>query len=326
MMQKLHIKIGHKLTFIPKLQLLIVGYLTDNSRLDILRRKQLADRLEFFRHNRDDHSFLRFADPHLSISKSRIFKRYLFQVNLAPEFLRHLANLTAKPTCTAIADSLIKTRIPCLQKCIQCLLFHDRITDLHRMRKNIFMLMRHLSARERRAVNAVPSRLSADNHQQIPRLRMRKTLITRYQPDIAAEHKRIGHIPLVEIDRPVNSRDTHPVSIITHPADNTFHNALRMQNALRNILKLRIGRRKTEHIGIRDGFGTEPRSHRVTDNPADTGRRTAVRVQRRRMIMRFDLKANRGIVGIFDDPRIVDKNRNAPVLVKILRSLKNRFF
>ena len=27
-----------------------------------------------------------------------------------------------------------------------------------------------------------------------------------------------------------------------------------------------------------------------------------------------------------DDPRIVDKNRNTPVLVKILRSLKNRLF
>ena len=194
------------------------------------------------------------------------------------------------------------------------------------MGEYIFVFVGHFAAGKRRAVDTVPAGSSADHDNQVSGLRILETFFTRDQPDVAAEHQRVGQIPVVKIQRPVHRRNTHAVAVIPHARDHAFHNPPGMQYAFGHLFQFHIRPGKTENIRIGHRFGAHAGSHRVADHTTDAGCRPAVGVQRGRVIMRFNLKAHRMLVVKFDHAGVIFKDRNAPVFIQILSGLEDRFF
>ena len=157
-------------------------------------------------------------------------------------------------------------------------------------------------------MNTIPAGPAADNHNKIAALRIFKTFILIHQPDIAAEHQRVGHISVIEINRTVNRRYPHPVTVITNTANHTLHNPPRMQYTLGYFIQLLVRQTKTEYVRVGDRLCTHARPHRVANHTADTSGRSAVRVERRWMIMRFDLKANRVFIIELNNACIIFEN------------------
>lgn len=67
-----------------------------------------------------------------------------------------------------------------------------------------------------------------------------------------------------------------------------------------------------------------PNGSRIT--PPQTRVRSAVRIDRRRMIMRFHFKANVIIIVEFDDPRVVGEDADDPFGFEHARRLEDRMF
>ena len=129
-------------------------------------------------------------------------------------------------------------------------------------------------------MNAVTTCSTANDHHKIAGLGMLEAFLTRNQPDIAAEHQRIRQVTIIKIQRPVDRRYPHPVTIVPHTGDHALHDPPRVQHALRHIFQLHVRPGKAENIRIRHRLGAHARPHRVADHTTDTCRRSAVRVQR----------------------------------------------
>ena len=84
--------------------------------------------------------------------------------------------------------------------------------------------------------------------------------------------------------------------------------------------------RETENIRIGNRLCSQSRTHRVPQNPADSRRRPAVRVERGWMIMRLDFEADRVGIIEFYYARVIFKNAYTPVFVELFRGAKNRIF
>ena len=93
-----------------------------------------------------------------------------------------------------------------------------------------------------------------------------------------------------------------------------------MQHAPRHFLRSGVDRREAEHVGVQNRLGAEPGAEAVADDSADAGRRAAVRLQRRRVIVRLDLEADAVLLIELDHAGVVVEHRQAPRQVQLLGS------
>jgi hypothetical protein len=123
----------------------------------------------------------------------------------------------------------------------------------------------------------------------------------------------VAQVSRVEVDRPVDRRDAHPVAVVAHPGDHAFHDAAGMEHAGRQVLVRRVGRGKAEHVGVADRSGAHARAHRVADHAPDAGVGPAVRLQGRGVVVRLDLEHDVVLVVEPDHPGVVLEHAHAPI-------------
>ena len=88
-----------------------------------------------------------------------------------------------------------------------------------------------------------------------------------------------------------------------------------MQHARRKRFGRRIGRSEAEHVGVADRLGAHAGAHRIADHAADARVRTTVRLQSRRMVVRFDFETDVILFVEANYAGVVRKNADAPILV-----------
>ena len=192
------------------------------------------------------------------------------------------------------------------------------------MREDRLVLVGHLPARKGGPVNTVSSDPAAHHDNQISTPGILEALISIHDADVAAIDQRIGQVSVVEINGAVNRRDAHSVAVVADARHDALHDPPGMQDAFGDFIKLLIRLAETKDVRIRNRSSPQTGSHRIANHAADPGRRATIRIERRWMIVRLYLKADRGVLIEFNDPGIVGENRYAPFLRELLRGLENR--
>ena len=98
-----------------------------------------------------------------------------------------------------------------------------------------------------------------------------------------------------------------------------------MQYTLWNTARFKSRIRQAEHIGRRDRFSPQATTHDVADATADSGCRTAVGLDGRRMVVRFDLESQPVFIIEGDHARIVDEDRKTPFPIERRGRVYDRF-
>ena len=195
----------------------------------------------------------------------------------------------APMSCTPMSASVCHQ----LEARLEQQLLHERIADLHG-RPLLGRLLVELRRRHRRAVDAVAAGLRADVVDRIAdaggaaldeRVGLR---------DAEAEHvdERIAGVRLLERDLAADRRDADAVAVAGDAGDDAFDDAA----GARAVGT--VERAEAQRVQQRD----RPRAHRedVADDAADAGRRALVRLDERRMVVRFDLEDRRQPVADVD--------------------------
>ncbi|MBA7633924.1 hypothetical protein ES703_41495 [subsurface metagenome] len=167
---------------------------------------------------------------------------------------------------------------------------------------------------------------AADDDNQISTLRILEAFVFIHQADVAAEDQWISEVSVVEVDRTVDSWYSHSVTVVSDAGHDALHNPSRMQDAFGDVFQFLIWRSETKYIRVGDGFRAQAGSHWVADYAADAGGCTAVRVERRGVIVGFDLKTNRRILIELDHARIVGKYRYTPLFIEFFGGFENGLF
>ena len=141
-------------------------------------------------------------------------------------------------------------------------------------------------------MDAVASGAAADGDDQIAVARLLVAAIDRDQADRAAVNQRIAQVALIEADGAVDGGNAHAVAVIAHAGDDALHHLERVQHARRQRLRRRVRRREAEHIGVADRLRSQAGAERIADDAAQAGVGAAVRLDRRRVIVRFHLEAD----------------------------------
>ncbi len=181
-------------------------------------------------------------------------------------------------------------------------------------------------------MDAVATGAATDRNDQIARLRLFERFVAGEQADVAAIDQRVAQVALVEIDGAVHGGDAHAVAVIAHALDDAPHHAPRMEDSRRQRVGGHIGRREAEHIRVADRLCAEPRPHDVADHAADARIRAAIGLERRGMIVRFDLEGEVELVVEPHDASIVLEHahapvaaaRGSPILAQLLRRREDR--
>ncbi len=138
----------------------------------------------------------------------------------------------------------------------------------------------------------IPPCLAAHYNNNISGLWVLEAFILVHYADVAAVDQRITEVSFVEINCTVDGRYSHSVAVVTDAGYNTFHNPSRMQDSFGYVFEFLVGRAETKYVCVGDGPCPHARSHRVTNDAANTRSCSAVRVKCGRAIMCFDLKTN----------------------------------
>ena len=144
--------------------------------------------------------------------------------------------------------------------------------------------------RKRGAVDAVAPGAAADRHDQVAGPHLLSRLVDRDQADGAAIDERIAEIARIEANRAVDGRNAHAVAVIAHAGDDALHDLPRMQHARRQTFGRRVGRGEAKDVRVANRPGAQAGAERIADHAAEAGVGAAVRLDGRRMVVRFDLE------------------------------------
>ena len=305
--------------------------LAEDRRLDALGRAQRVEFVPGLGRHGQHHAFLGFGDPDFGIRQTVVFQRGFFEPHFGADFFAHLAHSARQATRAAIGHGVEQPAIAGGEEHIEHHLFGDRVADLHGAAGDRFALAGQLRRTERGAVDAVAAGAATQHDDPVADFRRFVGTIARDESDVAAIDQRIAEIPGIEVDGAIDRRDAHAVPVVPHAGHHALHHASRMQHAWRQAFGRRVGRRETEDIGVAHRLGAEPGSHRVADHAANPRIRAAVRFERRRVIVRFNLEHHVVLVVEADDTRVVLEDADAPVggaplFSQLLRRGENRLF
>ena len=313
-MQKLHAHIANDRVFVFQNQTTGVLKTPDRRRHHRLRRTKIPERLPLVFGHRKHHPLLRLRNPDLGIRKPVVLQRHLVQPNLRTGLLAHLADRTRIPTGTAVSHRVVQIKIASLQQHVHGHFFSHRVTDLNRTTGRDVAIFGKLRTAERRPVDPIATGLAADRNDQVARFDFFERLVVRQNANVATEHQRIANVTIVKVNRTVDRRDPHAVSIITNPRNNALHDLLGMHHARRKILVRRVGRSKTKHVRITNRLSPQARPQRIANHPADTRVGSTVRLQGRRAVMGFDFESHVMVAFEANDAGVVLEHAHAPIV------------
>ena len=236
-----------------------------------------------------EHALLRFAEQNLVRGHSALARRNLGHVDRHAD-ISALGHLRRRRRETRGAHVLNRDDVPALDQLearFEKKLFGERISDLNARPLRIACL-REIFGCERRSVNAVSAGPRANRDDRIAdafRLGTNEIALVQ-EPDAHGVDERIALVCIVEDDLAGDGRNADAVAVV---ADAFDHDAAEQVTNARAVEGAEA--KRVEH---RD----RTRAHRenVAKNSADSGRRSLIRLDRRRMIVRLDLERHREAV------------------------------
>ena len=328
-MQKLHVHVGDDGAVVLEDEAAGRLEAADDGGFHVLA---LAKGLQFrplsFRHGKD-HPFLGLANPDFGVGQPFVLERGFiepdFRSNLAP----HLTHRAGKSARTAIGDGGVQAPVAGGQQHVHHHFLGDGVADLHGSAGDFLALARQFRTAEGRPVYAIPPGPPAEGHNQVVGPRLFEGMLAGNQADVAAEDQRVADVPLVEVDRPVDRGNPHPVAVVPHAADHPPHHPPRMQHSWRQLLGRHIGRGEAEDVRVANRLGPHAGAERIADDAADAGVGPAVGLDGAGPVMRLDLEGDVEAVVEPDDAGVVLEDADAPVVLpqlfaNPLRRGKNR--
>ena len=229
--QELHAQIADRLAVVLQFESTGRNKLPNDCCLDIFCS---AQRVEFFPlvfGNRKDHTFLSLGNPNLGVRKAFVFKRGFFQPNLRSDLFAHLADSTGKPSRSAIRYGVEQSLVARGEQYIHHHFFRNGVADLNSSTRKCFAFAGEFGRTERCSVDAIASRSTTDCDNVIARLSFFKRLVARNDSNVAAINKRISQITIVKIDRSVDGRNPHAVTVVSNAGHNSLHHFLGVKDS-----------------------------------------------------------------------------------------------
>ena len=126
--------------------------------------------------------------------------------------------------------------IPGLEQSVEHFLLFDSVADLHGVGELVGVILGEFGGGKRGPVDAVATGAPAEQNDSVAGPGGLADAVSRDQPDAAAEHQRVGEVPLVEVHRPVDRGNPHAVAVVADAGDDAFENARGMQHPARQAL------------------------------------------------------------------------------------------
>jgi hypothetical protein len=244
-----------------------------------------------------EHALLRFGQQDLVGRHVGLARRHQRRVDVdAGAGARgHLARAGGETGRAHVLDADDVAAPDQLQRRLEQQLLGERVADLY-LRSLRFRLVAQLLAGEGRAVDAVAAGARAHRHDRVAdaaRLAADQ-LVRAHQTDRHGVHERVPLVRVVEVHLTADVRNADGVAVIADALDDT-----------RRTGSGRAAVERAEAQRIEDG--DRPRAHGedVTQDAAHAGGRAFVRLDRRRVVVRFDLERDGEAVADVDDARVL---------------------
>ena len=117
-------------------------------------------------------------------------------------------------------------------------------------------------------------------------------LAARQQTHRSAEDQRIGEIAGVNGQGAIDRGNAHAIAVVAHPGNDSLQDAPGVKRAGGKLVQRQVGPSHAEDVGVANRLCAEPGAQCVADHAAQPRVGAAVGVDRRGVIMRFDLEAN----------------------------------
>ncbi len=173
-------------------------------------------------------------------------------------------------------------------------------------------------------MNAIAARAAPERDDPVARQDALDRLTARQDANRSAKHQRIGQIGAINGEGPIDGGDSHPIAVVANAGDHPSQHPPGMDDARRHGIRIQIRRSHAEHVGIADRLGAQAGAERIANHPAKTRIRTAVRVDRRGVVVGFDLETNVKMIIEPDDSGIITENTHQPIAGQLVRRTKDR--
>ena len=162
-------------------------------------------------------------------------------------------------------------------------------------------------------MDAVAAGAAAGHHDEVARLHRGIGVTPRHDADGAAEHQRIADVARVERDGAGDRGDAHPIAVVADAGGHAGEQPPGMDHAGWDVGRRGVGRGDAEHVEVGDRLGAEAGAEHVADHAAEAGRRAAVGLDRRGMVVGLDLHADVVVAVEPHHARVVLEHAHTPV-------------
>ena len=262
----------------------------------------------------EHHPLLCLRDPGLGGGEAVILQRHAVEVDLRTERGGHLAHGAREPAGAAVGDGGEEPLPRRLQHEVDEHLLVDGVTDLHRTARLALAVTRQFDARKGGAVDAVAAGPPAGHDHQIAHLHGGVGRVARHDAHRAAEDQRVADVARIVGDGAGDRGDAHAVAVVANPSHDTRQQPAGMNHARRQVGGGGVGPADAEDVEVGDRLGAEACAEHVADHATEPGGRAAVGLDRRGMIVRFNLHADVVVAIESHHARVVAEHAHAPIV------------
>ena len=200
---------------------------------DILANANLLEVGPVGRRYGQDHPLLGLAEPDFPGTQTGIFKGHDFQLHVCAQAFGHFAHGRRESTCAAIGDGVVKLLVAGAQDHFKDLFLVNGMADLHRATSNLAGGLVHLHTGEGGATQAISSRASPNDNNQVTRLGSGGMATVGKKSQATTKDQGISGVARVIEDSAVDRGNAHFVAVIFDAVDDPVGNAAGMENAAR---------------------------------------------------------------------------------------------
>ncbi len=283
--------------------MLTVGDLADVGGQDVPLLADLHERIDVLGRDHGAHALLRFAREHLGRGHAGGAHRNLLEVDVhaAVTGCSQLGGGAGQPGAAEVLDADDEAGLVKVETALDEHLLGERVADLNRGQlltsAGVSTLVVERRRRENRdATDSVETGACAEQDDLVARARSEGQVQILDAHDAGSEgvDQRVTCIGLVEDRLAADVRQAEGVSVSTDTTHDTVDDATGIG-----------GVSSTEPKLIHDGDRTSTHGHDVADDAADTGRRTLVGLDVRRVVVALDLERDCPAVTDVDDAGVL---------------------
>ena len=248
-------------------------------------------------HDRE-HPLLRLGDQHLLGGHRRLAQRHPVEVDVhaGAAVGGGFRQRAGEPGAAEVLDAHDEVAVEQLERALGDDLLGEGIADLDARSAGGSVVVEGGAGQDRHPADAVPPGLGAEQDHRVAVPGRLRGLHPRRRQDAETQcvDQRVPGVGRVEADLAADVRQSHAVPVAADPGDDARQDASRV---------IGIGRAESQAVHHRD----RPGAHRedVADDAADPGRRTLVRLDERRVVVRLDLERHREPAADVDHPGVL---------------------